>query len=67
MTCFFSKKYFLAEKFEPNNFCRVTKNESNEIIIFWIDSIISKSVAQSNMKNLKWAFLMVLRLVLSSF
>ena len=31
-------------------FCRVTKNESNEIIIFWIESIISKSTLEITWK-----------------
>ena len=31
-------------------FYRVTKNESNEIIIFWIESIISKSAPEITWK-----------------
>lgn len=46
------KKYIFGENvLNELFFCRVTKNESNEIIIFWIESIISKSAPEITWKT----------------
>ena len=45
------KIYFRRKRFKRTFFCRVTKNESNEIIIFWIESIISKRAPEITWKT----------------
>ena len=45
------KNIFRRKRFKRFFFCRVTKNESNEIIIFWIESIISNSAPEITWKT----------------